>query len=105
MVLDDLDAPPVLLGHSMGSLTVKKYLESHEVPAAVLLVSVPPSAVITATFRVLFRHPVVFLKANLTFSIYPIVSTLRLAQDPFFSSNMPYKQENSYFSNLQDDSY
>jgi alpha-beta hydrolase superfamily lysophospholipase len=45
MVLDDLDALPVIVGHSMGGLTVQKYLDSHEVIAAVFLTPVPASAV------------------------------------------------------------
>ena len=35
--------PPVLVGHSMGGLVVQRYLERHDVPAAVLMASVPPT--------------------------------------------------------------
>ncbi|MEZ5585420.1 MAG: alpha/beta fold hydrolase [Candidatus Competibacteraceae bacterium] len=34
-----LDAPPVLIGHSMGGMVVQKYLEMHAVPGLVLMVS------------------------------------------------------------------
>ena len=41
-VVDQLESSPVLIGRSMGAMVVQKYLESHQVPAAVMLGSAPP---------------------------------------------------------------
>src|ERR1700680_2733797 len=76
-----LDRPPVLIGHSMGGLIVQKYLETHSVPAAVLLASVPPAGVLRTTLRIARRHPLAFLKANGTLQLYPIVGTLALTRE------------------------
>jgi len=104
-VVSQMESPPVLVGHSMGGMIVQKYLESNRAPAAVLLASAPPKGVVPATVRVAFRHPLAFMKANLTMSMFPIVSTPRLAQEAFFSADMPEEKVMSYFSRLQDESY
>jgi pimeloyl-ACP methyl ester carboxylesterase len=97
--------PPVLIGHSMGGLVVQKYLESHAAPAAVLLASVPPTGVLLATLRVLNRHPLRFLRSNLTMSLWPIVETPDLAREMFFSSTMRESEVRAYQERLQDESY
>ena len=100
-----MERPPVLVGHSMGGMVVQKYLESHEAPAAVLLASAPPKGVLAATVRVFLRHPLIFMKANLTLSMYPVVSTEALTQEAFFSADMPEQKVREYFLRLQDESY
>ncbi|RLC62921.1 MAG: alpha/beta hydrolase [Chloroflexi bacterium] len=104
-IVSQMERPPVLVGHSMGGMIVQKYLESRRVPAAVLLASVPPRGVLLATLRVLFRHPLAFLKANLTFSLFPIISTPGLTREAFFSADIPEEKLTAYFSRMQDESY
>ena len=97
--------PPVVSGHSMGGLVVQKYLESHAAPAAVLVASVPPAGVLKTTLRFLNRHPLRFLKTNLTMSLWPIVDTPELAREMFFSSTMRESEVRAYHERLQDESY
>jgi pimeloyl-ACP methyl ester carboxylesterase len=104
-VVSQMERLPVLVGHSMGGIVVQKYLELNETPAAVLLASAPPKGVVRATARVAWRHPLAFLKVNLTLSMFPVVSTPRLAQEAFFSADMPEEKVKGYFSRLQDESY
>jgi len=104
-VAGGMDRPPVLVGHSMGGLIVQKYLESHEAPAAVLLASVPPRGAAGATLRVARRHPLVFIKVNLTMSILPLVSAPELVREILFSADMPGNRVTSYASRLQEESY
>jgi alpha-beta hydrolase superfamily lysophospholipase len=89
----------------MGGLLVQKYLESHQAPAAVLLASAPPTGVIPTTLRIARRHPLAFLKANLTLSLYPIIGAPSLMQEAFFSADMPQEKLASYFTRMQDESY
>ena len=104
-VAGQLETPPILVGHSMGGMIVQKYLESGQAPAAVLLASVPPGGVMPATVRVFLRHPWAVTKAILTLSMFPVVSTPRLAQEAFFSADMPEDKIMSYFAQLQDESF
>lgn len=104
-VADELPSPPILIGHSMGGAVVQKYLEQHAAPGAVLLASVPAAGVLRATLRYAQRHPIAFLKGNLTLSLYPFVASAALARDAFFSESMPAELVQNYFARIQDESY
>jgi pimeloyl-ACP methyl ester carboxylesterase len=104
-VVDQLSETPILVGHSTGGLVVQKYLETHSVPAAVLLASVPINGVLSTTLRIAFRHPLAFLKANLTLSLYPIIGKPKLTQEAFFSEDILPERLNRYFDRIQDESY
>jgi pimeloyl-ACP methyl ester carboxylesterase len=104
-VVDQLPAPPVLVGHSMGGGIVQKYLESHQAPAAVLLAAAPPRGLLPATLRFARRQPLAFLNVILTFNMWPVVATAELAREGFFSTAMPEEQVRSYYGRLQNEAY
>ena len=104
-VVGELPKTPILVGHSMGGLIVQKYLEKHLAPAGVLLASVPIRGLLKTTVRIALRHPIAFMKANLTWSLYPIIGTPSLAREAFFSPDMPSDRRDSYFGRMQDESY
>ncbi|GAB2179840.1 alpha/beta hydrolase [Denitratisoma sp. agr-D3] len=56
-VVESLDRPPVLIGHSMGGFVVQKYLEQYSAPAAVLMCSVPPQGLMGSAMSMLFSRP------------------------------------------------
>jgi len=100
-----LSCPPIVIGHSMGGLIVQKYLEKHPAPAAVLLASVPPAGVLAPMLRIARRHPLAFVKANLTLSLLPVVSTIPMVREMFFSGNLTDEFVQTYAAGLQDESY
>jgi len=102
-VIGQMEQKPILVGHSMGGLVIQKYIEKHEVPAAILLASIPPGGVMAATIRTFLKHPLIMLKINLTFSLYHLVSAPELAREAFFSPEMPEETVNKYFNLLQDE--
>jgi len=104
-VTEGLDTPPVLIGHSMGGLVVQMYLEDHNAAGGVLLASDPVRGVLGTTLRTARRHPLPFLKANLTWNLYPIVGTPDLARDAFFTEGMPDDMVAAYHRRLQAESY
>lgn len=104
-VVSRLEVPPILVGHSMGGLVIQKYLESHPVPAAVMLASVPPKGVLLATARSFVRHPLSVMRSSFTLSMSPMVSTPLLAQEAFFSADMHREKVAKYYSLLQDESF
>jgi pimeloyl-ACP methyl ester carboxylesterase len=63
-----LGAAPVLIGHSMGGLVVQKYLERASVPAAVLMASVPPQGLLSASLQLAIQTPDVFRDMNAIFA-------------------------------------
>ena len=100
-----MDQLPVLVGHSMGGMVVQKYLETDEAPGAVLMASGPPRGILGVGLRYFLRHPLVMLRANLTFNLYHLVSTPRLVREGLFSADMPEEQITAYSSRLQEESF
>jgi len=49
---------PVVIGHSLGGAILQKYMENHQLPAAVLLASLPPKGMPPMVLGVLRRHPI-----------------------------------------------
>jgi non-heme chloroperoxidase len=56
-VAEQLPAPPVLVGHSMGGMVAQKYLESFDAAGVVLLSSVPPQGLWAAALGLAFQKP------------------------------------------------
>jgi len=100
-----LDKTPIVIGHSMGGLVVQKYLEKDSPPAAVLMASIPPQGVFKLTLKIIKENFKEFLLANLTWNLYRIIGTEKLAKKWLFSSDMPDHQVSKYFKKLQSESY
>jgi pimeloyl-ACP methyl ester carboxylesterase len=66
-VIAGFDAVPVLVGHSMGGLVVQKYLERAAVPAAVLMASVPPQGLLSASLTFAMQTPDLLRDINAVF--------------------------------------
>jgi pimeloyl-ACP methyl ester carboxylesterase len=104
-VASSLPATPVVIGHSMGGFVVQKYLERNRPRAAVLLAPLPPAGALGVTLRLAARHPLAFLKSNLTWRLWPLVATPALAREAFLSASTPDARVQEIFARLQDESY
>lgn len=100
-----MPAPPVLVGHSMGGFVVQKYLEDHDLPAAVLLSSPSPRGLLPTALRKARKHPLAFARVNMTLSLLPFIATPELARDAFFSDDLAEEPLLEYWSQMQDDSF
>lgn len=97
---------PVLVGHSMGGAVVQKYLETHpEIPAAVLMASIPPCGVLRATLRILRKYPRLFARINWERNLYLLVETPERAKEFLFSENMADAEVLEYHRQLGKESY
>lgn len=56
-LVDSMEGPIWLMGHSMGGFVVQKYLENHQCDGAILLTPVPYSGILPASLRYLLKHP------------------------------------------------
>ncbi len=72
-VVDGLDRPPILVGHSMGGFVIQKFLENHEVPGAVLLASAPHTGNKLITLRMARKYPFSMMASILTRNTYMLV--------------------------------
>jgi pimeloyl-ACP methyl ester carboxylesterase len=104
-VVSQLPQPPVLIGHSMGGYVVQKYLEKHSVPAAVLVASIPKSGILPWLFlRYAPKHPIPFLKSMLGLNPYALLETFELAQEAFFSPEIPIEKAREYYARTHQES-
>lgn len=76
---------PVVVGHSLGGAILQKYLESHRLPGAVLLASLPSAGMFPLFLRMLQRHTLPSLNALLKMNMYEWVRTPELAQNLFLN--------------------
>ena len=104
-VAEGFERPPVLIGHSMGGYLVQKYMENHEVSAAVLVASVPISGTFAASLRFARRHPLQFAKLLATMRLWPVVATEELAREFLFGTAMPQETVAELHELLQDESF
>ncbi|HKV19098.1 MAG TPA: alpha/beta fold hydrolase [Mycobacterium sp.] len=85
-----LDSEPVVVGQSMGGFVVQKFLETHHAPAGVLMASAPPQGTVSATLRLVARHPWAgFLKPSTIGSTRDVVGTPELVRDHLFCRHTP----------------
>lgn len=85
--IETISPKPVVVGHSLGGAIVQKYLESHQLPGAVLLATLPSGGMMPMTIRLLQRHPRAILAGFLKFDSKNWFSTPQLAQDLFLNPN------------------
>jgi pimeloyl-ACP methyl ester carboxylesterase len=105
VAVSQLPRPAIVIGHSLGGFVVQKYLEDHDAPGGVLLSSPPPSGMLRPALRIARRHPLVFAKTNLTFSLAPVIATPQLVREAFFSPDFPDEPLRAYWRQMQDESY
>ncbi|MCP5097483.1 MAG: alpha/beta hydrolase [Chloroflexi bacterium] len=104
-IANQLPQRPIVIGHSLGGFITQKYLETYHAPAGILMASAPPKGVFRTSISYLRRHPLAFLKTNVTLNLGPIIGTPALAREMLFSPDMPESNFSEYFAQLQDESY
>jgi pimeloyl-ACP methyl ester carboxylesterase len=90
-VVSSLPEKPVVIGHSMGGFVVQKYLETEYAPAGILLASPPPQGMFGALYRIAKRHPLLFLKSNLTMNTKILVSKPEHVRESLFCNQTDEK--------------
>ncbi|MFN8414207.1 MAG: alpha/beta fold hydrolase, partial [Anaerolineales bacterium] len=100
----EMDASPVLIGHSMGGFLTQKYLETHQAPAAVLLGSNPHFGLWPTFFRLASQRPLTLMKVIGQWSLYPVVDSPEMARWTLFSKEMPEERIVAYQKKLNEES-
>lgn len=101
-VVAKMPVPPVLIGHSVGGAVVQKYLEEHSAPAGILLAPSPITGVMSASFKMMMKHPVPYFKMAFT---RDMLHALPMFEASFFSNDMPRERVRGYFERMGNESY
>jgi len=59
-VAQKLAEPAIVIGHSMSSAVVERFLEQNAARAAVLMAPVPPTGILGASLKIAWTHPTFF---------------------------------------------
>jgi len=93
---------PVLIGHSMGGFVVQKYLERASAPGVVLMASVPPQGLLSASIGLAFSNPGLF--AELNSMLHRGRASLATLQRALFASPVALDKLQAYYRLMQPES-
>lgn len=85
--IETVSPKPIVVGHSLGGAVLQKYLETHQLPGAVLLSTLPSKGILPMALRLIRRYPLPILSGLLKLDLYEWVKTPELAQGLFLSKN------------------
>ena len=103
-IAEALPSSPVLVGHSMGGFVVQKYLEKHNIPAAVLIAPTPPRGHLRSLLRSTRRHPWLTTKFAFTGRPSDLYTSTAEARGFLFGDDASYALVESVTARLQVDS-
>jgi pimeloyl-ACP methyl ester carboxylesterase len=104
-VVNQIERPPVVIGHSMGGVITQMYLKSRQLPAAVLLAPVPHFGMLPFLLRYLRRHFLSVLKAVVTQRMLYCIDTTDKCRELMFPKNTPDEIVKDYLLRLRNDSF
>jgi len=93
-----LDAPPILIGHSLGGIVVQKWLKEKDAAGVVLMGSGPPHGMLPSSVGMMWRDPFLVSQLALAQVFGPSVTLADSARKALFSDNLPSNVVNSHFS-------
>ncbi|PKU24527.1 alpha/beta hydrolase [Telmatospirillum siberiense] len=102
---EELDGPPIVIGHSMGGLIAQHYLVSRPTAAAVLLGSLPPSGLGSSAMHMSMFAPDVLWQLGLLQSLGPEAISTDVIHRAFFTRQTPPDAVRHLMPKLQAESH
>lgn len=103
-LLRELDEPPVLIGHSMGGYVVQKALLEFDVPAYVLMASVPPTGLMGPAITMAWSRPWLLGRLFEIQSQGVHVASPDTLREAVFWNHVPERLASSYLARVQNES-
>jgi pimeloyl-ACP methyl ester carboxylesterase len=106
-VVDQIEGPVFLIGHSMGGFTIQHYLKypAKHVVGAVLLCSAPSHGLWYLMGKLIIHYPLYFIQSVLEMSWLPVMKNKKRLQRVMFRGDFPDPKMNDVVSSLQDESF
>ena len=103
-VVAGLDAPPVLIGHSMGALVVQRYLERGTAAGVVMMAPVPTTGLTACSIQLNQKQPDFLREAAYAVRGKYTENTVRVMREVYFSPDVTQEQFASFKPLVQDES-
>jgi pimeloyl-ACP methyl ester carboxylesterase len=106
-VVDQIEGPVFLIGHSMGGFTIQHYLKhpAKHVVGAVLLCSAPSHGLWHLMGKLMMHYPLYFIQSVLQMSWLPVMKNRKRLQRVMFRKDFPTQKMDDVISSLQDESF
>lgn len=103
----EIGQPTAVLGHSMGGYVVQKLMERQpkHLAAAILFAPATQRGVLGVVGNLIRQHPIDFLVANLTLSLYHLVRTPAHARALFHSATLPEAALQKHWQRISNESF
>ncbi|MDD3354009.1 alpha/beta hydrolase [Zoogloea sp.] len=102
--VDALGTSPVLVGHSMGTLVVQRYLSEGAAAGVALLAPVPPTGTVGSAARLALSEPDFFAELPNVIGQTFTPKTLDVMARVYFSPEMPRDNVEDYLPMIQNES-
>ena len=93
---------PILVGHSMGGFVVQKYLEHATAPGVVLMATVPPQGLLSASISLAFSNPGLF--ADVNSMMHRGRASLETLKKTLFAGEVPEEELRACYRRMQPES-
>lgn len=106
-VVQTIEGPVFLIGHSMGGFTIQHYLKSpaKNVVGATLLCSAPSHGLWYLMGKLVLHYPFHFVQSVLQMSWLPVMKNKKRLQRVMFRKDLPSQKMSEVMSSLQDESF
>ena len=106
-VVQTIEGPVFLIGHSMGGFTIQHYLQSpaKNIVGATLLCSAPPHGLWHLMGKLFLHYPFHFLQSVLQMSWLPVMKNKKRLQRVMLREDFPSQKMSEVMSSLQDESF
>lgn len=106
-VINQVNGPIHLIGHSMGGFTIQHYLQNKapNIKSAILLCSVPNHGLMRLIGKLILHYPLFFIKSVFTFSWLPVLKNYTRLQRIMFRIDMHESKMKYCSSKLQEESF
>ena len=99
-VASRLEAPPVLVGHSMGGFVVQKYLERGDAAGVALMAAVPPRGLMGPGLSLMVWQPAVALSIGAGQMFGKSWDSPEVMRAALFSGALPADQADAYLARM-----
>jgi len=104
LAIEQLNVPPVIIGHSMGAIVVQRAMRRAQVSGMALLAPVPPQGLLGSSFLLAAKNPELFNEFNKLQINSALPQSPELLRQAIFSPQLPEADVQRYLQRMRPES-